>query len=958
MNPNIKTYKHFRLKTEIFWGLDIVTIFKCLIALGLFLIFVINMNLKVDSFLFLCLGAILGVYIFYLIIKQKNSFVQEINIQDIFFFPFKNHFYPLKTTHDKEFKAVEKLNFRQLKSKTTSRHASLYKLSGYNYVDLNDSTYFNQDLDLIKVIKIDNCLDSLKIDQQNIQQVKTIWQNIIANLTQTNNTNSILGQQLKHSVQVYVDIAAYKHPACTENRKASVLDLEHIHAKWLTKTLSLQNFIPDIKYYLVIKHKNSSVRFLKLKKIIKTFNSKAEINLGAKQDYDKELEQIEDKVQTTIKLLNSLDIKSSILKKEELADFLNQYLFKSNDCNEKNITINSVAGERDLAYVGISADQEADLLYESEKLDLVPADKKTDVINIESDFKKEKAVYLKDYGTYLKYQGEYLKIYQISALPELYHSQLWLAEMIQNLKIKACFSLSFTKRDLNADRNFIQNKINFMSKLKTKLSLSNEAQLTELNELSREFLKKPDFYNLSINLKVFARTQQALTETDQKVRAALANLKLSSLYLTQSQNYATSLPMATMPASKYKLFLTEAALDTTFPLINSNLNQQSGALFGFNCKSNKPIYINEYDRSTFNNRSINFIGDSGSGKSIACKTAIKRRLLSGQSFTIIDNTTDGWDYFCRCFDGKIIDFKKPTNSDKFYFDIFTINDKNHEYLDLKISEIIKVLNIFKTVDTTEENFLYLQLKALYSSNLKPSLRSFYQLLESSQHGKVWQQALTPYVYDGMYAYLFDGEECLTAKMSALTLFNLNDLAADSKVVTIVLNLIKNYITNKVVFDKKLGHTLVLDEAWKLLAGAGTRDLINNIARTGRGMDLGLWTISQKPADLPRALHSNASVSAIFQLKENLDKREISAACNLNSKESEFLNIAELYQSGTCLLKTCHGSALTKILLDPYELAIFNSTREFVNRREEHYKEFIKDGFDVKTAARRALEKVI
>ena len=196
--------------------------------------------------------------------------------------------------------------------------------------------------------------------------------------------------------------------------------------------------------------------------------------------------------------------------------------------------------------------------------------------------------------------------------------------------------------------------------------------------------------------------------------------------------------------------------------------------------------------------------------------------------------------------------------------------------------------------------------------------------------------LAPYCAGGIYSKLMDGRESYLDDEKQLRLFTFSKLNQDANFLPVSLFLLTNFIEHKVSIEKQTGITLVVDEAWKIFTGKHSergKDLLTHLARAGRGLDLGLWTISQKPADIPREIHSSASVSLCFQLKEARDRAEMAAAANLNTSEQELLESALIYESGNALLKTTRASGLIKMILDPYETVLCNSTRDFVRERD-------------------------
>jgi hypothetical protein len=266
------------------------------------------------------------------------------------------------------------------------------------------------------------------------------------------------------------------------------------------------------------------------------------------------------------------------------------------------------------------------------------------------------------------------------------------------------------------------------------------------------------------------------------------------------------------------------------------------------------------------------------------------------------------------------------------------------------------------MNANEKSFLTQSLKALYQSNAGPCLSDLYKFWSVSEHelSKKWLEIIAPYscVTNGIYSKLMDGNEAYLDTQSRLILFTFSKLNRDSNFLPVSLYLVSNFINQKVLYEKKSKITLVIDEAWKIFTGKHSergKELLSHFARAGRGLDLGLWNISQKPSDLPREIHSSASATLCFQLKEANDRAEITAYSSLNMNERNLLESPALFEAGTALLKTTRASGLIKMALDPYEQILCNSNRDFVNERNRLFLESIKNHNNTAEAAYQTIE---
>ena len=123
--------------------------------------------------------------------------------------------------------------------------------------------------------------------------------------------------------------------------------------------------------------------------------------------------------------------------------------------------------------------------------------------------------------------------------------------------------------------------------------------------------------------------------------------------------------------------------------------------------------------------------------------------------------------------------------------------------------------------------------------------------------------------------------------------------------------------------------MIIDEAWKLLIDKEKEEfsmLLSKFARTGRSMNTGLWTISQKPEDINRDIYSNASNSFIFQIKEENDKSQISQFLTMTDKEKQILNCNQIKNRGFALMKNQYFSGLIKFIFNEHEFEYLNSEK--------------------------------
>jgi len=412
--------------------------------------------------------------------------------------------------------------------------------------------------------------------------------------------------------------------------------------------------------------------------------------------------------------------------------------------------------------------------------------------------------------------------------------------------LSCCSELQIILGELNLSsvKLRIKQKINYIESF-PKQSLTAIAHLKSLKDLYTEIYNDKCATEAQVVLKLYSDSKEDLEKNILRVANANTFLSFREAKCLQGKLFHD------LYKSK-PFFLTRADLSCLNPFIEDRVSMSKGILIGYKLDDKSLVHYTPEDINFCNNKSINFIGDSGSGKSLAVKLLIKRKINPQAKFIILDSTLLGWEFFTEYMGGKIYNF---------------------EDLDTQLNlDINTSLNAYK---------------------------SKFQLLDSS-----------------------------------ITLVNFHKIEKKQNLVNCFLELVFEQI-EKAVKNLDAVIYLVIDEAWKLIyeeENPYSKKLISKLARTGRAMNLGLWTISQKPSDLTRDIHSSAASSFIFQCKENKDKEELASHLNLNEREIKIIESQEIKDRGVALLKTSKFSGLIRFEASPEELILSSSSAELVRER--------------------------
>lgn len=786
------------------------------------------------------------------------------------------------------------------------KHKSLLELIGVSQIA--DDHIKMQSGDLVSIIKIDKAKDWLCLDEDQKNKVAESWLNYLRQLENLELIESYSSSQLKRNqLQIFIEIRATKPKIQKYQTESEAKEQQ----RWL-KDLQQKSFIPEYQFYLLVKQKNpekQKAKYLRFFAELRNKIFKQEPRLVGEE----ELAQLREKQKLSISYLESLGIHCELVKNKDLEDFYEKHIFS----------------------------------------------------------KQTKKHKLEDHGNYLFYRDYYSKTFRLKQSPEAGDLSLWLGNLLSKINSHAELSIELESRDAQKDRRKLENRLKLMQELKHNKKTSSLEVQKEFQSICKDLLEKKQSFDISIVLTIKSKSLDELKKKQLEIKKELSQYHFDELKRQQVKNWLTALPLASNRlCPEERLYSSYSFAGASFPFLENNLGTEEGALLGLSVQDGKLVYLDEYQKDKFHNRHLNFIGDSGSGKSVAAKLAVKRRLANGGSFSIIDCSVDGWKFFIDYYDGKVIEIDSSSKEEAFaYFNPLRYGGStDSELFNQHIERLLKLLNIIKERESKlslkEELFFTEKLRELYQTVSQPRLSDLYRLLQKSacEISNNWLNYLAPFcnASQGIYASLMDGTKAVVDEQEKLTLFSLAKIENDSNLLPVVLYLVADHLSYRLIHKKESKITLIVDEAWKVFSGEKSqkaKDLLTYFARAGRAMDLGLWTISQKPGDIPREVHSSASISLCFQLKEERDKQEIASLCSFSAAEAKLLYAYNFHQAGTCFIKTTQSSGLIRVLVDPLEEALCNSSKNFVEKREALQNKYAKN-LNQSQAAQLAVEELV
>jgi ABC-type dipeptide/oligopeptide/nickel transport system ATPase component len=557
---------------------------------------------------------------------------------------------------------------------------------------------------------------------------------------------------------------------------------------------------------------------------------------------------------------------------------------------------------------------------------------------------------VKDKGNHLELKQtknsstEYIKTYTLKLAPDSGELDFWLKELVLRIHTEAFISIKLEYRDPDQDRKKAESKASILSELKKAKRASTQSVIKDNKALSETLINKPYSYNLSIGITIKTNSIEELKNFDRIIQRPIKNCEWSPEARKQINSLISNLPSSKQNKVSYKHYADLDFATANFCFFASNFPKDSKYYIGKSLSDNNPINLNEANTKLHKTRSINFIGDSGSGKSLLAKSMLIKRLQDPKNkFIIIDNTQDGWTDFTEALGGVLINLNKACPVNNAYFNPFYIEEKlENQELNQKILSLMNFFNALcdqEKLTLEDKDFLGKSLRTFLLKNIKASLSDLYLFWSNWENRELatkWQSLIATYchVTNGAYAYLLDGKAY--SYNNQLQLFQFSTINQERSFSDICFYLINNEIEKKAQ-SQESKITLIIDEAWRLMQSQKARDFLSYYARAGRAIECALWTISQKPSDLTKDIYSSASVNISFHLKEKSDQEKLKTLVGFEEHELKLFTNNLLKARGNCIIKSSYGTDLVKVMINDDKKIICSSEKDLLNARKEFQK---------------------
>lgn len=392
-------------------------------------------------------------------------------------------------------------------------------------------------------------------------------------------------------------------------------------------------------------------------------------------------------------------------------------------------------------------------------------------------------------------------------------------------------------------------------------------------------------FQVSIYVSLIAPSMQELNSNTKLIEAELS----ARLFYTKVARYQQIEGLQSMLprgedilSQKRNLDSSSAAL--TFPLMSSELVQETGILYGVN-KSNNSLVI--LDRFSLNNANSITFAQSGSGKSYAAKVEILRQLMQGTKVIVIDPERE-YQQLAESVNGTYIKLSARSKEKINPFDL-TTNSHTTDNLSEHVQDLTEIISLMvEGLDSREKAAVDKAILLVYRKAKKttPLLSDLYACLHRMGHLSLCER-LEKYI-SGSLATVFNAQTNIQLD-NRLVVFDIKDLPESLR--QIMMMIISNYVSNQVkaAQQKRL---LVIDEGWLLLEHEESARFVAGLVRRARKYYLGVAIISQQANDFlhndyGRAIASQSALRILMRQDTTTIKNVVSEF-NLSEYEQSFL----------------------------------------------------------------------
>ncbi len=503
---------------------------------------------------------------------------------------------------------------------------------------------------------------------------------------------------------------------------------------------------------------------------------------------------------------------------------------------------------------------------------------------------------LEEQPNYVEIDDQFIRTLFISGYP-LTASSGWLNSLI-NFSHDIDISYHFHEVDALQALPKLRRKITELESTKRAMIRSGKvigSEITDPLDSATELRDKiqrgqEKLFQMSIYMTI---TAPSLAELENVTKLLETELSARLFYVKSSRYQQIEGLQSVLPRGEdildQKRNLDSSSAALTFPLMSSELVQESGILYGVN-KSNNSLVI--LDRFALNNANSIIFAQSGSGKSYATKVEILRQLMQGTRVIVIDPERE-YKQLTESVNGTYIKLSAKSKEKINPFDL-TTNSYTHDRIAEHAQDLTEVIGLMaeglepREKAAVDKAILHVYRKA--KKNTTPLLSDLYAALKDMGHLTLCER-LEKYI-SGSLANVFN-EQTNIKLDNRLVIFDIKDLPESLR--QIMMMIISNFVQNQVKThpEKRM---LVIDEGWMLLEHEESARFVAGLVRRARKYYLGVSIISQQANDFlrndyGRAIASQSSLRILMRQDTTTIKGVVNEF-NLSEYEQTFLLTCE------------------------------------------------------------------
>lgn len=450
-------------------------------------------------------------------------------------------------------------------------------------------------------------------------------------------------------------------------------------------------------------------------------------------------------------------------------------------------------------------------------------------------------------------------------------------------------------------------------------------------------LEKEELNSICIYILVKAKNKEKLNENMEKIKQKLF---ISGIISKKTNFRQKELLEVSLPFNNNKNILKEVSsrniltstLSGFYPFISNGIYDKKGILFGIEKTQKSLVLIDRFERNKYKNGNMCILGSSGSGKSFFTKLQIIRERLYNKEQYILDPERE-YEGICNKLGGTYIKFGRGTKKFVNILDLKIkeqINKNNIKDVITNKIESLKIffLSVFENIKKEEYLYFEEKLKTLYiekciNLNKEIVLSDVQEMIKKDEKLKKYRYLLNPFI-NGSLSF-FNNKTNIDLK-NKLIVVDLHDLEGENLKYGLFIFL--DFFWNKIRENKKIQKIIYIDEIWKLIGAAASRETaeyIYKLFKTIRKFNASAVAITQDISDLfsiddgkfGSTILNNSAFKIIFSLNdENINK--ISKYLYLTDYEKILIRSLK---KGECFIQAEKEKLLIEIIAAKKEIKI-------------------------------------